>query len=233
MSPPEFELHKKINVGLGIFQFLVNSDPRTYFGDMKHRTSLNLIITTSLLALLLIGCVHQSIATFQEALQAERAGDDTAAREGFWQAYAEAQAGKRPPAEIAYPLYGYARFTGYAGKHEEARKRFEDVLALIDQASPSADELRPPALCEYAYMLHDTGQHAKAVPFFERANIEVAKCDIMKTDPLGYAAFLDDFAASLGAAGKTDRATRIAGESNALKEANKNQKSKFVRRRYE
>ena len=54
----------------------------------------------------------------------------------------------------------------------------------------------------------------------------------MKTDPLGYTAFLDDFAASLRAAGKTDRAAEITDESNALKEANRNQKPKFVRRRY-
>src|SRR5688572_17204871 len=199
---------------------------------MKHCSSLNITFTASVLALLLIGCVHQSTATFLEALEAERAGDDAAAREGFWQAYAGAQAGKRPPAEIAYRLYGYARFTGYAGKYEEAAKRYEDVLALIDQAAPTAEALRAPALSEYAYMLHGTGQHAKAVPVFERANIELARREIVTTDPLGYSAFLDDFAGSLRAAGKIDRAAEIGDGSNALNEANRNKKPKFVRRHY-
>ena len=136
-----------------------------------------------------------------------------------------------PAAEASY-LYEYARVRGYAGSYAESEKAFLDVLALIDKAHGGGDRLRAPALAEYSRLLHDTGQHQKAIPVFERAAIALDKTGIDSSDPIGYAEFLDDYADSLKLAGNMDRASAIAARTATLRLGHENERSHFQPRRY-
>jgi tetratricopeptide (TPR) repeat protein len=169
---------------------------------------------------------------YEFGVQAERAGDLALARRNFSRAYGNAQMGNLGPAAEASYLYEYARVTGYSGSYDESEKAFLDVLALIDKAKGEADKLRPPALAEYSRLLHDTDQHQKAVPVYEKATAELEKVGIESSDPLGYAAFLDEYAQSLTAAGFTERASAISARSSSLKSEHKNATPHFQARRY-
>ena len=188
-------------------------------------------------AALLSGCAnpinaHTAQRYYESGVQAERANDFAIARRNFSRAYGNAQIGNLGPAAEASYLYEYARVTGYAGEYEESAKAFTDVLALIDQAKGEADKLRPPALAEYARLLHDTGQHQKAVPIYDKATVALEAVGIESIDPLGYAALLDEYAKSLTVAGFPERSSVISAKSSSLKTAHKNAPPPFVAKRY-
>lgn len=196
------------------------------------------LITLSLACLLLLaGCAnpinsYTAQQYYEYGVQAERGGDLALAQRNFSRAYGNAKMGNLGPKAEAYYLYEYARVTGYAGSYEESEKAFLDVLALIDKSKGEADKLRPPALAEYSRLLHDVGQHAKAVPIYERAVSELEKAGILSSDPLGYAVLLDDYAESLTAAGFAERAATISARSSSIKAEHKNETPHFQARRY-
>ncbi|MBL9208348.1 MAG: tetratricopeptide repeat protein [Opitutaceae bacterium] len=140
--------------------------------------------------------------------------------------------GNLGPRAEAYYLYELARVTGYAGSHAESEKAFLEVLALIDKAKGEADKLRAPTLSEYARLLHDTGQHSKAVPIYEKVVSELERVGILSSDPLGFTALLDDYAGSLAAAGFAQRSAEVASRSASIKEAHKGGSPSFEARRY-
>jgi tetratricopeptide (TPR) repeat protein len=193
----------------------------------------------ALVALLFVsGCVSNPINAYtanryyDAGVQAEKAGDLTLARMNYSRAYANAQMGFLGPSTEAHALYEWSRVTGYLGMYAESEKGFINVLALIEKANGEADKLRAPALSELARLLHDTGQHAKAVAIYEKAVPELEKVDILKIDPLGFAVFLDDYSASLTAVGLTQRAAEVASRSAVLKDEYKGMTPKFEPRRY-
>lgn len=193
--------------------------------------------TAIAVALLHGGCAnpinaHTAQTYFAAGAQAERAGDLPLARQNYSRAYLNAQNGLLGPAAEASYLYEYARLSGYAGEYAEAEKGFSEVLSLIDKAKGQADKLRPPTLVEYSRLLHDTGQHAKAVLIYEQAVAALEKVGIETSDPLGYAALLDDYTASLKAAGLADRAEAAVARATALKEKHKGGKIGYQGRRY-
>jgi tetratricopeptide (TPR) repeat protein len=197
-----------------------------------------LIVFAFLGVLFLGGCVSNPInaktgAHYYEAgMQAERNGDFTLARQNYSRAYANAQIGNLGPVAEAYSMYEWSRVTGYLGMYADAEKGFEDVLILINQADGKADNLKPPALGELARLLHDTNQHEKAVPVYEKAVSELDKRDVVKVDPIGFALVLDDYSQSLKVAGFVSKADEVATRAQSIRDANKGANAKFVGKRY-
>jgi tetratricopeptide (TPR) repeat protein len=169
---------------------------------------------------------------YEFGVQAEHGGDLALARRNYSRAYGNAQMGNLGAKAEAYYLYELARVTGYAGDYSDSEKAFSDVLALIQKANGEADKLSAPALAEYSRLLHDTGQHQKAIPVYEKAIVELEKVGIESSDPLGFAALLDDYAGSLAAAGLSERATSVSARSSALKAKHPNETPHFEPRRY-
>ena len=85
---------------------------------------------------------------------------------------------------------------------------------------------------ELARLLHDTGQHEKAVPVYEKAVAEFDNRNITKVDPIGFTIVLDDYCQSLRAVGNVSRADEVAARSLSIKEANKGKKAGFIGMRY-
>lgn len=198
---------------------------------------LSILLLAAALASFLASCANPINAyTAQQyydyGVQAERGGDLTLAQRNFSRAYGNAQMGNLGPKAEAYYLYEFARVTGYAGSYAESEKAFLDVLALIGKAKGEADKLRAPTLSEYARLLHDTGQHAKAVPIYAKVVPELERVGILSSDPLGFASLLDDYAGSLAGAGFTQQSAEIASRSASIKEAHKGASPSFEARRY-
>jgi tetratricopeptide (TPR) repeat protein len=169
---------------------------------------------------------------YESGVQAELAGNLPLAQRNFSRAHLNAQLGHLGPAAEASYLYEYARVTGRSGNIQESEKAFTDTLALIDKANPKADKLRAPALSEYSRLLHDTGQHRKAAPVFERAVVELDKTGVESSDPIGYAGYLDDYAKSLRAAGQASKASSASSRAAALRARHPGKKAHFQRGRY-
>ncbi len=186
----------------------------------------------------LSGCISNPInaktgANYYEwGMEAERNGDLSLARQNYSRAYDNAQMGNLGPAPEAYAMYEWSRVTGYLGMYAEAEKGFSDVLILIDKSGGKADNLKPPTLLELARLLHDTSQHGKALPIYEKALAELDKHDIEKADPIGFTLVLDDYSQSLRAVGDVSHADEIASKSQIIKDRNKSAEAKFVGKRY-
>lgn len=199
--------------------------------------NLSLIVLSIALICLLASCAipindYTHARYYEAGMQAEHAGDIKAARMYYGRAQINAQIGNLSSAKEAYACYEWARVTGYLGIYADAEKGFVDALTLIEKAKGEAEKLRPPALSEYARLLHDTGQHAKAVPIYEKAESELQKLDILKIDALGYASFLDDYADSLKAVGFVEKSAEVAARSAAIRQEHKSVAPKFEARRY-
>jgi tetratricopeptide (TPR) repeat protein len=183
------------------------------------------------------GCQHpgKSFAgqkCYEAGFRAEEQGDLNLARQYFYQAYWNAQSSFLGPSSEAYALYEWSRVTGYLGMHAEAEAGFTNVLTLIDTSAGQAEKLRAPALCELARLLHDTKQHSRALPIYERALSELQKLGAPQKDPIGFAEFLDDYADSLRAGGDHETADAILKRSAAIKADNKENLPRFNPRRY-
>jgi tetratricopeptide (TPR) repeat protein len=191
-----------------------------------------------IVALGLAGCVSNPVNAYtadqyyQYGILASEKGDFELAQRNFGRAYQNGQWGNLGPVSEAYSLYEWSMMTGYLGQYDEAEKGFNRALELIDKANGKADALRPPALCELARLLHDTGQHEKAIPVFDRAVTALDAADAPATDPIGFCLFLDDYAGSLRAAGFDSSAEKIAARSAVIREQNKGASAKFIARRY-
>lgn len=207
--------------------------------SVKHGMSVTPVILLLLCVAtaLLDGCANPINARtaqnyYEYGVQAEQGGDLALARRNFSRAYGNAQMGNLGPKAEAYYLYEYARVTGYAGAYADSEESFLRVLSLIDHANGEADKLRAPALAEYSRLLHDTGQHRKAVPVYERAVRELEKTGIETSDPIGYAEFLDEYAESAKAAGFAERAAAISVRASSLKASRPGETLHFQARRY-
>ena len=193
------------------------------------------LVATLLIAILLAGCLnpahaHNARRYHETGMAAEKAGDLKLARKYYARAFANADIGFLSLAPKAYAHYDYSRVIGYLGEHREAELGFSNVLRWIDKAAPKADDLRAPALSEYARLLHDTGQHDKALPLFERAVVELDRRETEAKDPIGLAEFLDDYAASLQATRRSAEAVTL--RARQLREANKGHIAKQKVKRY-
>jgi tetratricopeptide (TPR) repeat protein len=202
---------------------------------MKMKISITLVLAT---VIFISGCISNPINArtganyYQSGMDAERSGDLTLARQNYSRAYANAQMGNLGPKPEAYSLYEWSRVTGYLGMYADAEKGFNDVLSLIDKSEGKAENLRTPALLELARLLHDTNQHDKAIPIYQKATAELDKGDITRVDPIGYALVLDDYAQSLRASGNVKLADEVTVRSASIKEANKGITAKFIGKRY-
>lgn len=197
----------------------------------------SILLLASALASFLASCsnpinAYTAQQYYDYGVQAERGGNLALAGRNYSRAYGNAQMGNLGPKAEAYYLYEFARVTGHAGSYAESEKAFLEVLALIDKAKGEADQLRAPTYSEYARLLHDIGEHAKAVPVYEKAVPELERVGILSSDPLGFASLLDDYASSLAAAGFSQRSADIARRSASIKDAHKGRSPKFELRRY-
>ena len=188
-----------------------------------------------LMAVLLTGCLnpahaHNARRYHETGMAAEKAGDLKLAKKYYARAFANADIGFLSLAPKAYAHYDYSRVVGYLGEHREAELGFSNVLRWIEKAAPKADDLWVPALSEYARLLHDTGQHDKAVPIFERAIVEMDRHEMGAKDPIGLSEFLDDYASSLQATRRN--VEDVSQRARQLREANQGQVAKRKVRRY-
>lgn len=215
-----------------------NTSARAVLIKNQMRNGFRLIVT-AVASLCLAGCEHTASSRkvagqqyYEAGFRAEQEGNLTLARVHFNQAYEFAQTRRLGPASEGAALYEWSRITGYLGMTSEAAAGFTNALGLIDASGGRGEKLRAPALCELARLLHDTKQHAKAIPVFEVAIDELQKLNAPQKDPLGFADVLDDYADSLRANGELVVAEGILTRSTAIRTEHQTDIVRFRPRRY-
>ncbi|HEY1791930.1 MAG TPA: hypothetical protein VGG34_03365 [Opitutaceae bacterium] len=134
--------------------------------------------------------------------------------------------GNLGPNAEAHTLYEYARVSAYLGQVSAAETGFKDVLVLIEKTNGAADSLRPPTLCEYARMLHDSNQDKRAVGIYRQADNSLQAARVDEKWPTDFALFLDEYAESLRAAGMANEAAEVSRRSASIRIAHPNDVSR-------
>ena len=196
------------------------------------------LLITVLILIITAGCVSNPVNRktasnyYDAGSEAEQMGDYKVARINYYRAYQNAKMGNLGKKSEAYALYEWSRVTGYLGLYSESQKGFSDTLDIIAESEGEADELLAPTLSEYARLLHDTGQHEKAIEVYEMATGELEKVGIMESDPVGYSVFLEEYSISLEKAGLSERSSEVASKALVIRQPYGNEKPKFDGKRY-
>jgi tetratricopeptide (TPR) repeat protein len=175
----------------------------------------------------LAGCAasinaHNAQSYARNASLAARQGDwDTARR--FWAGAVVnsslAHADKRYQAVMNYE---YARSLGVTCFYDLAQEYFDKSYAMDKETNGPIYM----SSFELARMHVAKGDNKRAVTYFERAFEEGQAAGLEMRDPIGFANMIDEYAKSLEALGETRAAEGRRRAASAIREANKNAKTK-------
>lgn len=123
--------------------------------------------------------------------------------------------------------YDWARATGRMGEYENAERAFWYSLHLEQTRDvPPEDKLIASRYYELARLYHVWGKQQKAIQCYREALAATDQRNI-RSDPIGFAAVLDEFASYLDEAGQTNEAADIRKQSAELRNNNPGKGAKF------
>jgi tetratricopeptide (TPR) repeat protein len=118
----------------------------------------------------------------------------------------------------AIAMYGLARANARLCMLEEAEKWFRESIATRESLPDEPIAYLTQNWIEYGRFLQAHDRHNDAAKFFALAMPRLEALGIEASDPIGYAEFLDDFGASLAAAGRSGEARPLYEKSEALRQ---------------
>lgn len=164
---------------------------------------------------------------FEAARNAESAGDLERARMLYSRAAGNADIGHLDLNTRAHAWYEYARVSASLGEVSAASESYRKVVELIATAKGAADSLRAPALAEYARLLDDSGDNARAVLIYAQALPALEVANVATSDPIAFAVFLERYARCLEQTGNAADAASIQARAVLLRTRHPGEKAKF------
>src|SRR5262249_55011513 len=142
-------------------------------------------------------------------LAASKAGDDNRAAMCYSRAVVNARIGHLGPKEESCALYNYGRAVGMLCEYELARDSFVEALRLEEEVEGPNGGFSSMRIFELARLNLDTGHDDQAVIWYERGIPLARSMAVDRSDPIGFANELDDFATALEHAGDSARAAEL------------------------
>lgn len=145
--------------------------------------------------------------------QAIQAGEWFKARMAFGRAITNAELGGANAQTKAVLYYEYGRSSGVICDWAEAEKGLNQAYELDKQTGGPSYM----SLYELARMNFDRKHYPEAFAYFSRVASEFTRIQADTRDPLGYAAFLDEYAITLKETGNTEEALRQMARADDLR----------------
>jgi tetratricopeptide (TPR) repeat protein len=163
------------------------------------------------LLLALTGCVNPlNAGEFERytdaGIRLEHQGDYIGARRCYIRARAAALGGFMPADTESCAVYNIARMNGMLGYYDVAERQFKEALKLEEKVYGIDGGHASMRWFELARLYFAWGRYQDSVVAYEHAFLLVDKLDVQKSDPVGYATCLQDFADALEKAGDSTRA---------------------------
>jgi tetratricopeptide (TPR) repeat protein len=117
----------------------------------------------------------------------------------------------------AIALYGMAQASAQLCKIAEADALFRQSIALREGFADHANAYITQNWIEYGRFLFTNNHPAEATTHFAKALPKLESLGIQKTDPIGYAEFLDTYVAALKAAADTELARTLELKASELR----------------
>ena len=123
--------------------------------------------------------------------------------------------------------YDWARATGRLGAYEDAERAFWYSLRLEKTRNvPEQAKLMASRYYELARLYHAWGKPMEAIQCYRDA-LAITDQRAIKSDPIGFATVLDEFASYLNEAGQTNEAAVFRQQSSQLKSNHPGKTAKF------
>jgi tetratricopeptide (TPR) repeat protein len=157
---------------------------------------------------------------YEAALRAEASKNWSGAKEMYSRSLANARSGGASPAYISAVTYNLGRMTGYTCEYADAEKLLLESVSLEQGLpTPNMGNLTK-RWSELAQITYDQGKYAESAKWFAVAIPELEKLNIVSKDPIGYAAYLDDYAQSVEKSGQVQQASVIRQRAASLRSSN-------------
>ena len=186
-----------------------------------------------LLAFLLTACAqdlnkHNAMRYYNLALRAEQAKDYAGAKEAYRRALINARDGEAPQAGISAATYGLGRMTGYTCEYAAAERLLREALELEQTLPYPVPGNISKRLSELARLTFDEGKYQDSVAFYEQALPILEKLGAPRSDPVGYASYLEDYAFAMARNGNENNAAQVRAKALAIRRANPGKEAQFV-----
>ncbi len=185
------------------------------------------------LSLLVSGCVNpinqKTAENYQNwGREAENAGNYQLAEQNYEKSLLNARIGGSPTAGISMAAYNLGRVKRLLCKNKEAESLLLEALELEEQASGENSGLTSMRLFELARLNFGVKEYEAAGKYYDRAISNVRALGIEQSDPIGFAAVLENYANVLTQLGDLEKAEVISDDAVKLRTDNPNEQAGFM-----
>lgn len=178
----------------------------------------------------LVGSINLKNAEkyYMLGLQLESRKDWSGAREAYSRALVNERSGGAPAALVSATLFNLGRMIGYTCDFPSAEESLQESLKT-ERALPNPGEANvTKRLSELARLTFDMGKFGDSVAYYREAVPSLEQLGVASKDPIGFATYLDAFAASLEASGEGADAAKVRERAAKLRSDNPGKSAGFV-----
>lgn len=185
------------------------------------------------ISIVLSGCanpinMHTAQRYFDAGMAAERQGNYQLAHENYYRAYVNTELGHADDQRKALAMYNLARMKGYLCMKAEAEPLLVNSVAAEEKALSQNGSWYTGRLVETARFYLGFGEHAKAIPYFEKATLRLVDSGNEQTAPIEMADLWDDYAEALRRTGTESKASEVTNRARSLRASNAGKTARFV-----
>lgn len=165
---------------------------------------------------------------YQAALEAEWASNYQLSKEMYYRSFVNARSGSATDEYISATLYGYGRMLGYTCDLSGAENTIKESLAIERNVFGPVSGNISKRLSELARLSLAQKKYREAVGYFQEAVPMLEKLGMLDSDPVGYADYLETYAAALKQTRKTEEAKEIYEKAESIRDRNPGKEAQFV-----
>jgi tetratricopeptide (TPR) repeat protein len=162
------------------------------------------------------------------SLQAEAQRNWAGAYEGYRRALINYRSAGAPVAYISAATYNMGRMAGYTCKYKEAEQLLIESVSLEEQSSRPDPGNLTKRWSELARLYEAQEKFGEAAAYYSRAVPELERLGAPRSDPIGFADYLNAYAAALQASGKPGAALQTAQRATDLRTSSPTSIARFV-----
>jgi tetratricopeptide (TPR) repeat protein len=196
------------------------------------------IVSAIALVFICTGCLLSDLdeghveTRFDSGLRTMDAGDYVTAKKMFYEAYQRTDSYGVQSWLKAACAYNFAICEGQLGNFEQAENWFNESIALDEKVEGKDGPHASMRLFELARLYQAWGKNSQSIEMYEKAFLLADKQNALKTDPIGYAIVLNDYATVLKKADFEQKAESIENKAQKIRDANPGVEPKFKVRYY-
>jgi tetratricopeptide (TPR) repeat protein len=165
---------------------------------------------------------------YNAGLSAETSRNYLQAKEMYYRALVNARSANASKEYISAVLYNYGRMLGFTCDFGNAIESVKESLSIEKGISPTNNTNLAKRLSELAYLNVALGLDSEAAVYFSGAVPILESLGVGAKDPIGYANYLEMYAAALRNSNQIERSNEFSNKAKILNSKNPDAKAQFI-----